>query len=103
MASIIDSKKNLFDLLHSNRKIIRSFGVDKLGVFGSFISGKINEDSDVDLLIEFNPSKKNYDNFIELSFFLEELLSRKVELVTPQSLSKHIGPYILEQTEYVSI
>lgn len=37
--------------------------------------------------------------FMELSFFLEELLGRKVELVTPQSLNKYIGPHILKDAE----
>ena len=101
MATLINNKKNLFDQLHLNKEKILSFGVEKLGVFGSFITNEVNEDSDVDFLIEFNPSKKSYDNFIELSFFLEHLLKRKVELITPQSLNKHIGPHILKQTEYV--
>ena len=74
-----------------------------MGVFGSFTTDRITEDSDIDFLVEFDPSKKSFDNFIELSFYLEDLLNRKVELVTPQSLSKHIGPYILQQTQYVSI
>ncbi len=68
MAALVNSKKKLFDLLHLNGEKIRSYGVDKLGVFGSFTNGKINAESDVDLLIEFEPSKKNFDNFIELSF-----------------------------------
>lgn len=60
-------------------------------------------ESDVDFLIEFLPEKKNYDNFINLSFYLEELLGRKVEIVTPQSLSKYIGPHILRNAEYVAL
>jgi predicted nucleotidyltransferase len=59
--------------------------------------------SDVDLLVEFIPEKKSFDNFMELSFFLEGLLGRKVELVTPQSLSKHIGPHILNEVVNVSL
>jgi predicted nucleotidyltransferase len=55
------------------------------------------------LLVEFIPEKKSFDNFMELSFFLEGLLGRKVELVTPQSLSKHIGPHILNEVVNVSL
>jgi predicted nucleotidyltransferase len=40
---------------------------------------------------------------MDLSFFLEDLLGRKVELVTPQSLSKFIGPYILKEVQDVSL
>jgi uncharacterized protein len=50
-----------------------------------FPKGTFSDKSDVDLLVEFIPELKTFDNFMELSFFLEELLGRKVELVTPQS------------------
>jgi predicted nucleotidyltransferase len=103
MRNGIKSKSTLLSALTTNKKVIRSFGVCKLGVFGSFASGNFKHDSDVDLLVEFEPAQKTYDNFIELSFYLESLLGRKVELVTPQSLSKYIGPHILDQTEYVAI
>lgn len=99
----VNTKAILFNQLQMHADKIKSFGVSKLGVFGSFSTGKITASSDVDLLVEFEPSKKSFDNFIDLSFYLEELLSRKVEIVTPQSLSKHIGLYILKQTQYVSI
>ncbi|WP_211321579.1 nucleotidyltransferase family protein [Pedobacter cryoconitis] len=67
------------------------------------MTGKFHSDSDVDLLFEFAPEQKTYDNFMNLSFFLEDLLGRKVEVVTPQSLSKYIAPHILNQTEYVPL
>ena len=93
----------LFSALVENKQKIRSFGVTKLSVFGSFITGKLSPDSDVDFLVEFKPRQKNYDNFIELSFYLEDLLGRKIELVTPQGLNKHLRPHILKQAEYVAI
>ncbi len=93
----------LLAALTTNQQQIRSFGVSKLAVFGSFLTGVITPDSDVDFLVEFDPLQKNYDNFMELSFYLEDLVGRKVELVTPQGLSKYIGPHILKQAEYVAI
>jgi uncharacterized protein len=103
MHTAIQNKSMLLSVLVANKQAIRSFGVSKLSVFGSFATGKFKKNSDVDFLVEFNPAQKNYDNFIELSFYLEDLLGRKVELVTPQSLSKYIGPHILNQAEYVAI
>jgi len=99
----VSNKQVLFSRLLKNSKMIKSFGVSKLGVFGSFITGNLKNESDVDLLVEFYPEHKSYDNYINLSYYLEGLLGRKVELVTPQSLSKYIGPHILKQTEYVAI
>jgi predicted nucleotidyltransferase len=99
----VKNKKTLITRLKSNSAKLKSFGIAKLSIFGSFVSGKPMTESDVDFLIEFIPEKKNYDNFINLSFYLEELLGRKVEIVTPQSLSKHIGPHILKNAEYVAL
>ena len=104
MSSAIQTKSELLNLLFANKEAIRSFGVLELGLFGSFAANKdIRSDSDIDFLIEFYPEQKNYDNFIGLTFFLEELTGRKIELVTRQSLSPYIGPHILKQVEHVGL
>ena len=64
---------------------------------------KQNDKSDIDLIVEFEKEKKTYNNFINLTYFLEDLFKRKVELITPESISKYIKPHILKTTEYVSI
>lgn len=99
----LHSKQELLSAISTNREVIKSYGVNHLGIFGSFSKGTSTELSDVDLLVDFVPGKKTFDNFMDLSFFLEELFGRKVELVTPQSLSKFIGPYILKEVENVSL
>jgi predicted nucleotidyltransferase len=99
----IHTKKELLAALSKNSEMIKSYGVKSLGIFGSFSKGKIHESSDVDLLVDFDPSKKSFDNFMDLSFFLEELFGRKVEIVTNQSLSKFIGPHILNEVLHVSL
>jgi predicted nucleotidyltransferase len=103
MQPAVQNKHVLVSLLKANNQKLKSYGVSSLSIFGSFITGKLNAESDVDLLVDFDPSQKSYDNFMDLLFFLEDILGRKVELVTPQSLSKHIGPYILKQAEHVAI
>ena len=102
MVMPVHNKSQLLALLSDHKEKIKSFGVHQLGIFGSFATdANISPSSDVDFLIEFVPEKKNYDNFIELSFFLEELTGRKIELVTKESLSPYIGPHILKQVEHV--
>lgn len=81
------------ELLRSHeKKIKKEFGVKRIGVFGSFARGEQRETSDVDILVEFE--KPTFDNFMNLAFFLEDLFQRKVDLVTPNSLSPYIGPYV---------
>ena len=73
------------------------------GLLGSFRRDASDSESDVDLLIEFAPYGKSFDNFMAVSFLLEEKLGRSVELVTREALSPHLGPHILEDVEYVEI
>lgn len=97
----VADKATLLQLLHEYRNQIREYGVKQLGLFGSFAKNTHDNNSDVDLLVEFEEGKKTYDNFMNLSIFLEELLGRDVELVTPQSLNKYIGPRILNEVQHV--
>jgi predicted nucleotidyltransferase len=97
------NKESLLELIISNRHKIRLYGVKKLGLFGSFSHNKQNEQSDVDLLVDFEPEKETYRNFINLSYFMEELIGRKVEIVTSNGLSPYIGPKILKEVEYVPL
>jgi hypothetical protein len=87
----IQTKNELLHILSENREVIKSYGINSLGIFGSFSKETNSEESDVDLLVDFEPNRKSFDNFMDLNFFLEDLFGRKVEMVTPQSLSKFIG------------
>ena len=81
---------------------IKQLGVIKVGLFGSFLTGKQTDQSDIDILVEFQKDKHSFDNFINLCFLLDDLFQgRKVEVVTKNSLSPYIGPKILQQVEYV--
>jgi predicted nucleotidyltransferase len=88
--------------LRAEEAFFRSLGVSRLGLFGSFQRGDARAESDVDLLVEFEPGRKTFDSFMNLGFFLESLLGRRVELVTPESLSPYIGPRILREVQYVA-
>ena len=103
MGIVVQNKQMLISALQQHGAAIKAFGVFKLGLFGSFANDTTHPGSDVDFLVEFMPGQKNYDNFMDLSFYLEDLLGRRVELVTEQALSKYIGPYILNQAEDVAI
>ena len=74
-----------------------------MALFGSFARNTQRADSDVDLLVEFFPGRKTFDNFIAVYELLEETLHRRVEVLTPESLSPHIGPHILQEAEDVIV
>lgn len=89
--------------LLSVRHELALLGVKSVGLFGSFVTGRQTPVSDVDILVEFAPEKHSFDNFMDVAFLLEDLFGRKVELVTPESLSPYIGPHILKEVQRVSV
>jgi len=95
----LDNRK-ILELLDKHQDILKKYGVKKIGLFGSFVRGRQKKNSDIDFLVEFELKKfdKNfkglYDAFISLTEYLEKLFGRKVELITKDSLSPYIKPYI---------
>jgi predicted nucleotidyltransferase len=99
----VTTKEEVFTLLRRNGAQLRRYGVERISVFGSFARGKPSDVSDVDLLVEFEPGRKSFDNFLGLAEFLEELFGRKVDLVTPESLNPRFGHHILSEAEHATI
>ena len=99
----VTNQQQILDLLKENRETLGKLGVNRIGVFGSFVTGEQNKSSDVDLVVEFNKGQKNFHNFIGTANFTEDLLGRKVDLLTPQSLSPYIAPHIEKNIQYVQI
>jgi uncharacterized protein len=99
----IETKTDVLALVVEHQQQFKRFGVKRLGVFGSFVRDEQRTTSDVDVLVEFEPGRKTFDNFMHLAFYLEDLFGRKVDLLTPESLSPHLGPSILREVEYVTL
>lgn len=97
------TKEGIIDAISKSRAELYSLGVRSIGLFGSFVRGESGAQSDVDILVEFDAAKKTFDNFIDTCFLLEDLLGRRVELVTGESISPYIRPYVLKEVEYVPI
>ena len=90
----------VLDILREHEtEIKKKFGVSKIGLFGSSAKGEHNELSDIDILVEFD--EPSFDHFMELSFFLEELFEKPVDLVTTGGLSPYIEPAIRKEVVWV--
>ncbi len=80
---------NLLDLLRAKRDIILELaarhGARNIRVFGSVARGEARPDSDVDLLVDLDKDRSLFDQ-IALRQEIEDLLGRKVDLVTEQSI-----------------
>lgn len=94
--------EQILSILAQNIGLLKRYGIHRIGLFGSFLSNEQNEDSDVDLLVEFEPGRKTFDNYMDLKFQLEQLLRRPVDLVIPEAVKHRIKPYIMESVRYAA-
>jgi len=74
------------------QEIKRRFAVRRIGLFGSFVRGEETKESDIDILVEFEDP--TFRNFMNLAFYLEDIFSRRVDLLTPEGISHRIRPYV---------
>ncbi len=79
------SKQVLAILTERQPEIARQFGVKRLALFGSAVRGELRDDSDVDVLVEFD-GPATFDGYFRLKDYLEALLGRTVDLVTERGL-----------------
>lgn len=73
------TKRDILQKLTTEKSYIQSnFGVDKIGLFGSYAKNSATEDSDIDIYVEFN--HKTFDNLAGLWNYLEDLFHKKIDL-----------------------
>ncbi len=77
-----------------------NFHVDSIGLFGSYLKGEQNTNSDIDILVEFSQPVSMFE-FIRLERYLERKLGKNVDLVTKKSLKPSIGKVILEEVQII--
>lgn len=84
------------------REIKQKYHISQLGIFGSYIRGEATENSDLDILVEFDPQARfGLLTFCELENYLSELLAVKVDVVMKEGLKPHISKNILQEVVYL--
>ena len=93
------NKKALKEKIRELKPVLeKKYKVKSIGLFGSFARDEANEDSDIDILVEF--SGNIGWEFIDLKQFLEESLEREVDLVTIEALKPELKEDILRDVIY---
>jgi len=98
------TQKEVIEILREKQLYLGdNFGVKRIGLFGSFSKGIAEEGSDIDILVEFR--KPIGLKFMEFANYIEELLGRKVDILTLEGLSsiriKKVGEDIKRSVSYV--
>lgn len=97
----MNTKENILLLLKNNKAELSKFGIVNIGLFGSYLRNEQIEKSDIDILVDLDPAKENFDNLMAIYDLLEKLfINEKVEIVTKNGLSPYIGPNILKTVVY---
>lgn len=95
------TKENILETLKANKQKLSKFGIRNVGLFGSYLRNEQSSESDIDLLIDFEPEKENFDNFMAVYDLFEKIFkNQKIEVVTKNGLSPYIGPKILNEVQY---
>ena len=98
-------KKEVVELLRQNRDKLREFGVKRVGIFGSAVRDELRDDSDIDLIVEFEKDRGGLWDFGGVVEFFETLFEREVDVLTPGGVEsiriKSVKERIKREVEYV--
>lgn len=89
----------IVDFLTDHRASLRTMGVTKIGLFGSFVRGEQRTDSDVDLLFTMEPF--TWAGWMDVWNFIEDGLGMTIDLVPEKDLRDEIRPQVLSEVRFV--
>jgi predicted nucleotidyltransferase len=95
------TSKAIISRIRKHHTQLVNLGVKSLSLFGSVARDEERSDSDIDILVEFE-GRATFDRFMDTKFYLEEILGRKVDLVTPEAIKPRMAPYIMRDLIHVT-
>ncbi len=82
----------VLNLLNEHREQVRErFGAKHLALFGSAARDELREDSDIDVLVEFEGSA-TFDGFMGLKMYLEQIFQARIDLATADTVAFRLDP-----------
>jgi uncharacterized protein len=99
MNNLMNAQDIKHQLQAHKSRLFDHYPLTSMALFGSYADGTATENSDVDIMVEF--SQPVGFEFIDLVIELEELLHKRVDLVTKQAISPRLMRYISPQLQYV--
>ncbi|MCD6448591.1 MAG: nucleotidyltransferase family protein [Thermoplasmata archaeon] len=87
-------------LARHKKELYQKYKIKEIGIFGSFVRGEEDKESDVDIVVEFE-EVPGLIKFIEIEEYLSKLLGRKVDLVRKPAIRKELKDKILKEVVYI--
>lgn len=88
------------EILRLHKNDIKKFGVNRIGLFGSLVRNELRDDSDIDMIVEFDRGMKTFRHYMGLSAYLESCFARKIDLLTPESIDPEIKNNVDKEIRY---
>lgn len=88
-------------ILLQHQQPLKDFGIKSLAIFGSVARDEARADSDVDILVEFE-GPVTFDRYMDVKFYLEDHLGKRVDLVSRRSLKPMIRDKVEKEEIYVA-
>ena len=95
----VEKEKTLAYLTGARARLAATYGVRRIGIFGSVARGTSKDSSDLDVLVEMD--SPTFDRYMDLKFEIEDHLGATVDLVLSSSLKERLRPSIERETIYV--
>ena len=94
------TREQILDFLKQHKQeMYDSFGVTRIGLFGSYARGDARDDSDIDVAIEL--VSNTADSYFGLLHYLEDTFQKRIDLGIESNIKPIIKPYILKEIIYV--
>ena len=95
------NKQQIIECIRQHEADLRELGIRSLALFGSWSQGEQREDSDVDLLYQFEEGEATLDHFLDVQALLEDALGRHVDLVSAKYASPHLARHLGDEVALI--
>ena len=89
------TKEKIISTLEEHSDGIKSCGVIKIELFGSYTQGKQKDESDIDFLVKFEKGRGLFDDYSNLYNLLQKLFEKNIDIVESELVREKLKPYIL--------
>ncbi len=94
------NKTEIKKRIKENTDILKSYHVNRIGIFGSFVNGSPTKNSDIDLLVDFSETITLLQ-YVHLSDSITSILNSKVDIITVDGVKPYMKDNIMKEVEWI--
>lgn len=95
------NRDEILEYIRQHKEELLQFGVEKIGLFGSYARGDNTVNSDIDILVKFGNTNSKFYSYFNLKNYLQDSLHREIDLCREEDIRKEFKEEILRSVVYV--